>query len=323
MPVPNGPEAGACRPRRPGLLCNPRSGRLARRSSVLREVAKGFPGGLYREACDPAAIGQACRELVGEGADIIIVLGGDGTLQAVLDQVLLAAGATSPPLAVVPCGSTNMTAIDLGCGRAPGRILGDLRQRLLRDENIPLAARPVLRVHPGSRPPLYGMFFGMGIIATGVRYFRERVRGRGLTGETASAIALLRMLFRLVGGRSAPLQVRYSEDQGPVIDGSLLLLFASTLDRLLLGMRPYWGREQAPMHVTAIRDRPRQLWRSLPPLARGRGDRLDEHDFRSRNLHTLELEFDGDFVLDGEIHAGQPGQSLRIDTAGPVRFAIP
>ena len=35
--------------------------------------------------------------------------------------------------------------------------------------------------------------------------------------------------------------------------GAFAFLFTSTLDRLLFGMRPYWGQEQEPLHVTFVR----------------------------------------------------------------------
>ena len=55
-------------------------------------------------------------------AALVVAVGGDGTLQAVLDS-LAQAGGTPPHLAIVPCGTTNMTALDLGCGDSPTRML--------------------------------------------------------------------------------------------------------------------------------------------------------------------------------------------------------
>jgi len=328
MPIPDGRETRVSRPRRPGLLGNPRSGRFARRPEALREAAARFPGGLYREGRDPPEIGRAVRELVSAGADIIIVMGGDGTLQCVLDHLHGALGSGLPPLAVVPCGTTNMTALDLGHGQAPLRVLERLRRSLLADRDLPVVIRPVLRIRRPAVPPLYGMFFGTGIIAAGVRYFRDRVRGRALIGEAASGIAILRMLYRLLAGTESadlvPVRAGIAENGGRTADGAFLLILASTLERLLLGMRPYWGRQHAPMHYTAIRERPKALWRSLPLIASGRGHGLDDRYFHSRNLQTLELAFTGDFVLDGEIHAVAEGEAgLRIDTGGPIRFAVP
>jgi hypothetical protein len=308
------------------LLANPRSSRFARQPEAMRAAAAGFRDAVYREACDPPEIGRALRELEAEGADIIIVLGGDGTLQSVLDQLPGETAIDTRPLAVVPCGSTNMTAMDVGCRHSPARTLRLLRDRLDAGQTLPTVVRPVLRLRRKEAAPLCGMFFGAGIITDGVRYFRERVRGGRIIGEAASGLAMLRMLSRLVtdGARAAAVRAGATEQGRPLADGTFLLLFATTLERLLFGLRPYWGTEQAAMHFTAIRDRPARFWRSLPHLARGRGHRLDPRDFHSRNLHTLDLDLAGDFVLDGEIHANGAGDRvLRMDAGRTVRFAVP
>jgi hypothetical protein len=326
MPVPPELEVGARVMRRPGLLANPLSGRFARRAAAMRDAATRFPGGLYREAGDPVAVGQAVDELLERGADIIIVLGGDGTLQLVLDRCFDRCAAGPPALAVVPCGSTNMTALDLGCRQPPLCVLRRLHTRLAGGGELRLVRRRVLRVQRHGLPPLRGMFFGAGIITEGVRFFRDRVRG-GLTGETAAGLAVFRMLWRLLAGggaASAPVRSRLTEDGIPAAEGNFMLILASTLDRLLLGSRPYWGVEQAPMHVTAIRHEAAHFWRRLPALIRGRASELDEPDLHSRNLRDLVVEPDCDFVLDGEIHAaGGAGAALRLDTVGPVAFAVP
>jgi hypothetical protein len=221
-----------------------------------------------------------------------------------------------------------MTALDLGCRDAPLRMLARLRRRIEGHEPVPLIRRSVLRVSRRSLPVLHGMFFGMGIITTGVRYFRDRVRSTGLSGEKAAGYAALRTLLGLMPGAGAAgtgsIRARVSEDDGTAEEGSFLLLMASTLHRLLLGARPYWGMEAAPMHVTSIRAQPRALWRSLPRLLTGNGRGLDQRDYRSRNLRALTLECGGDFVLDGEIHpTGPEGGAVRIDADDSIRFAVP
>lgn len=327
MPAPPAPERRTCCPSRPGFLANPRSSRFARRPATLRDAAGRFPGALYREASDPAGIAGAFHELVADGADIIIVLGGDGTLQAALNQV----GSdhrNAPVLAAVPCGSTNMTALDVGTGQSPLRVLKRLRERIDARAAIPVTSRPMLRIQRRMAPALQGMFFGAGTITAGVRYFRDRIRGRGLTGEAASGIAVLRTLAGLLAGRvgaaSTAVYASLAEEGAGAASGSFMLLLASTLDRLLLGARPYWGREPAPIHFTAIRDRPARFWPSLPGIVRGRPGPLPEPDYHSRNLHGLELTLAGDFVLDGEIHAIDAADAtLRISAEGPALFAVP
>lgn len=321
MTPPVSAERAVLRPQRIGLLVNTRSGRFARRGSALAAELARMPIRLRRDADEPDSIGAAVRELCAAGADLIAVLGGDGTLQA----ALTALPPVSPALLVVPCGTTNMTAIDVGTGQRPERVLERLHARIAAGAGIALTLRHVLRVQQPGTAPQCGMFLGAGLIASGVRYFSRHVRGAGLTGEGASALVLGRFLLRLLGGaRDAdmqPARARLSEDGADGVAGEFMLLFASTLDRLLLGMRPYWGREAAPLHLTAVRDRPRGLWRSLPRLVRGRGALLSPADYHSRNLFRLGIELDGEYALDGELHMARG--RIDVDSVGPVGFAVP
>ena len=66
--------------------------------------------------------------------------------------------------------------------------------------------------------------------------------------------------------------VNYREEILSCIVEPIAFLFASTLDRLLFGMRPYWGREEEPLHITFVRQKPKHPLRSLWALLSGRGD---------------------------------------------------
>jgi hypothetical protein len=100
-------------------------------------------------------------------------------------------------------------------------------------------------------------------------------------------------------------------------------ILASVLYRLLLGMRPYWGIEAAPLHVTAVRVQPAKLYRSLWPLLRGRGACLRvEQGYASANLQSFSVQLDGPFVIDGQCYPAQ-GAVLAIDIAGQVSFVRP
>ena len=106
--------------------------------------------------------------------------------------------------------------------------------------------------------------------------------------------------------------------------GTFAFLFASTLDRLLFGMRPYWGREQEPLHVTFVRQQRKHPLRSLLQLLSGQGDVLKEKNgYYSHNTHVLELLIDDVYIVDGESYRAAGGDgSLRISAAGPVCFLV-
>ncbi|MFI1825100.1 diacylglycerol/lipid kinase family protein [Streptomyces sp. NPDC020412] len=114
----------ARRPRRAVLIMNPKSGggKVGRFGLVERAEARGARVVLLDPAA-PADVAGLARAAVADGADLLGVAGGDGT------QALVAAVAAEHdlPFLVVPAGTRNHFALDLGLDRAdPARSLDAL-----------------------------------------------------------------------------------------------------------------------------------------------------------------------------------------------------
>ncbi|MEV1022098.1 diacylglycerol kinase family protein [Streptomyces sp. NPDC050264] len=119
------PERAAPRFRHPVLIMNPRSGGGKVRRFELRERAGELGAEVvlleWREETDVAALARKCAA---EGADLLGVAGGDGT-QALVAEV---AAALDLPFLVIPAGTRNHFALDLGLDRDdPARALDALR----------------------------------------------------------------------------------------------------------------------------------------------------------------------------------------------------
>jgi diacylglycerol kinase family enzyme len=99
-------------PRRPFLIVNPRSGggKVERLGLVERAWSLGARVCLMDGTRDAA---ELARQAVREGADLLGVAGGDGT-QALVADVAAAHGV---PFLVVPAGTRNHFALDLGLDR--------------------------------------------------------------------------------------------------------------------------------------------------------------------------------------------------------------
>jgi hypothetical protein len=93
-------------------------------------------------------------------------------------------------------------------------------------------------------------------------------------------------------------------DGGPKEEREFLLILVSTLERLFLGIRPYWGTEIAPLYYTAVTARPRHLLKTVLSLLRGKKSRFGtpEHGYHSHKVRETSLAFRGDFTLDGELY---------------------
>jgi hypothetical protein len=98
---------------RPVLVLNPRSGSARAVREQLLEAA-GRYGIQLDEAATPAGLVGLARQAVADGADVLGVAGGDGSLAAVAAVAIEA----ELPFVCVPAGTRNHFAGDLGLDRA-------------------------------------------------------------------------------------------------------------------------------------------------------------------------------------------------------------
>jgi len=138
--------------RRVALIYNPASGQYsARRHTAIEEIkAVLHEAGVEAEAFETGAPGSAttiAEQAMGEGFDTILACGGDGTVHEAVQSMV----GTDVALGVVPLGTANALAADLGLIASPAKVA----RKLL--ESTP-ARVSVGRIHyeddagnPGSR----------------------------------------------------------------------------------------------------------------------------------------------------------------------------
>ncbi len=323
------------RPLRVGLLSNPGSGRNRRGMKPVHRILSRYPGTLHREAQTPDQVAQVLGEFASHSVDLLALNSGDGTVQAAL-TVLFNQRPFSrlPLLALIRGGSTNVNIGDIG---VPGNRDRALSRLLAWAENvhtgIELRQRPVLRVsYSPETAPLYGMLFGAGAITRGIEYYHRNIHHRGVYDGLAIAWTSLRMLPALARGDPdtiAPISanVEFSPCglNGPPIAGKkeYLMLLVSSLERLFLGIHPYWGQGPGALHYTAVQFPPVHPFRAIPPLLRGRPNHLGtpENGYESHKIDELQLTMDGNFTLDGELYlADRKNGPVSIAHEGPVTF---
>jgi YegS/Rv2252/BmrU family lipid kinase len=105
---------------RAALIYNPASGQYSRRRTAIvqKVLAVLKEAGIEAEALETDAPGSArtlARAAVRNGYDTIFACGGDGTVHEVLQSLV----GTSVALGVVPLGTANALAKDLGLGTSP------------------------------------------------------------------------------------------------------------------------------------------------------------------------------------------------------------
>lgn len=310
-----------------GVLSNLRAGKTdVRVERVLRFLA-AHPQVAHVETPSDAAVPGALSSLARDGVEILVLNGGDGTVQLALTH-LFGPGASGwhPWIAPIRGGRTNMTAADLGARRDAVRGLAGLLDAV-RDGRLSerVRVRSVLRVELGDEVHL-GMCVGAGVMHRAVslthRVFPDG-RAQGVFGAgIVTGILLARAATGGMRGVLLPDKMRLSFDGASQQPAELLLALATTLDRLLLRMRPFWGREPAPIRVTTIAAGARGLSRAAFGILRGRppAHARPENGYASRNVRELVLQLDAGLVLDGELIDPQPDRVVRVGAVEGVRF---
>jgi hypothetical protein len=299
------------RPVRIGVISNPQSGNNRRRGhlAAIRGILDRS-GTEHAEAESPERISALARELTAAGAGLIVVNGGDGTVQAVLTGLFRSPGARRLPLfAVLRGGTTNTTARNVGYDAPAETALGEiLREAAAGRLRGRVERHPVLRVQVGSRPePLFAMFFGAGAVYHGIRFAKDHVEAHGLRGQLGAGVALAVFLGKIATGQGGalfpPLEARVAVDGVWQKPESLLGILVSTMERQFLGLRPYWGTEPGTLRYSSLSYRPRHVLRAAVPVMRGRPNRFvrPELGYRSHNAFRLEMHLDSGFTLDGEL----------------------
>lgn len=314
------------KPLRVGLLSNPQSGNNRRYFKNIGTLLTNHPEISHCETPNAAAVDGALQYLAEQNIELLIINGGDGTVQALLTTLLQHQPFQRLPLlAILPTGTTNMTAGDVGLQGNPHRALASVLTWAQNPQTpAHLVQRPVLCVqtHPQTAP-LFGMFFGAGAIIRGIEFCHQRLYTMGLRQPWAPGLATLRVLAAMARrdpGYSAGVTISVGLGrQPPAPPQDFLLLLVSSLERLFLGLRPYWGHEPDALFYTAIRAKPKHGLRALPPLFWGRPHRLStpENGYASHNIDTVRLFMSERFTLDGELYTPDSTSGCVTVSQGP------
>jgi hypothetical protein len=313
-----------------GLLNNLRAGRNQARVGRLLDCIHGHREVSHVETSAVGAVPEALAELARQDVELLVVNGGDGTLAYALGEILgeRAFEGRVPLLAVLRGGRTNMTALDLGTKRDPVRAMAGLIERAQRGEIYRnTIERPVLRVECGPNfGPRYGMFFGAGAIHRGIDLV-HRMFPKERQGVFAASILTATLLARmaLLGdsqGVLTPDKIGIMADATPIDRGESALVMATSLDRLFLRMRPFWGSGPGGVRLTSIAAQPPGFARALPGILAGRpGNGVGEPEgYVSRNASRVALRMDCGFTVDGELVAPSPDRIVSLSADDTVQF---
>lgn len=322
-----------------GVVNNLRAGKSQEQVSRMLGFLRSHPDVLHVETNNAGVMPDALAELARQEVDLLVVNGGDGTLQYVLTEILGSGvfGDRVPLVAPLRAGRTNMSAMDLAAHRDPLRGLEELIA-CAEDGRIAERVEPrrVLRVSYGhgantsQRSAQYGMFFGAGIIKRAIelnhRLFDQqgqRMLAEGVPGATLVTAGLIgRLITGDQSGILTPDKIQILLDGQPVDHGEFHLVIASTLSRLFARMRPFWGQGPGGVRFTSLAAPTEKFGKAAIGVLRGKPANwvTPEAGYTSRNVEHAELRMNCGFTVDGELWQPDSERSIALTAERVVHF---
>jgi diacylglycerol kinase family enzyme len=287
------------------LLVNSSASSVTPRSRVV--IGKALSADHDVTVAETSRRGHAARLAQGaaaDGTDVVIVLGGDGTLNEAANGL----AGTATALAPLPGGSTNVFARTIGLPNDPIEATGVLLDALAR--------RSIRRVGLGSVNGRYFLFHtGVGFDAAVVEQVERRAGLKRYAGHPLFVYAGFDTWIRHYD-RSAPRFAVHHAD-GSVIDDAYLTVVLNTNPYTFLGDRPLDLAPEATLDrgLSAVTLRTLALGRMLQVIggvltsSRGlRSSRWLDHrgdldGLTIRAYGPVPYQVDGDHLGDAEVLA--------------------
>ena len=311
------------------LLSNPKSTGNIAQLARMRSFCADHPDLFHYEVERADQIGEALRTIARIRPKVLVINGGDGTVQTALTEIYNGGhfGDARPPVAVLPSGKTNLIALDLGVQGDPIVALERLLELAKSDLSPHLVERELIALScgVGGRQQI-GMFLGGAGLADTMLYCRNKIYPLGLPNglsHVLTAIALLlQMLLNLKASflppRPRPLQVSVRRDRH--LSGRFTLLAVTTLEKMLLAADLH-SEGRGRLKLLAIEEKPFALLRAFIASLRGKlaGTTLQGVHFQEADEISIEGE-DSSVILDGETFRAEIGRPILLQTAQPLSF---
>ncbi len=277
------------------LILNPNAdlGRAWRQAADLRPVVEQYGGADWSGTVYPSHAIELARQAAEEGYQLVISVGGDGTIHEVINGLMQVPAEQRPRLGIVPMGSGNDFAHAAGINPHPAQALQAVFTGKPRRIDIG-------RLEDGSgRVEYWNNALGIGFDATTTIHSRRFTYFRGFM------VYLLAVLQTILLNHDAP-QMHITTDQESWSDKLLMFVICN-------GSREGGGFQVAPQARPddGILDyacigkvsRPMML-RLLPEVMNGTHGRFSQVRMGKLTKVTLLSESPLPIHVDGEIYAG-------------------
>jgi diacylglycerol kinase (ATP) len=312
-----------------GVIVNPKSGRDGKGAELARMLAQ-HPHVMLRMLEDFAALPAILDEMAAAQVSELFISSGDGTVHAIQTELAERRPFRAfPQLSVVAHGTTNLTAGDLGL--RIGSVAAQA-EFIARQSATTRASRHTLRlVNPGDGKVRHGMFLGAGAASVATRFCQQSVHKTGLTGDWATfatlASAIACFLFKPADPGDdtridRPYRIGLNVGNEVIAPSPHLMFLATTLDKLILGTRPFWGGKRLPIRISVLPYPVPSVARWLLPLMYGGENRSVPKGAKSWSADRLTVSTDVPFVVDGEFFDPPMGEPLHVESGPSFTYII-
>jgi hypothetical protein len=314
------------------LLSNPRS--TGNRSLLprVRSFCAHHPEIFHYEVEQVDQIDAALRTIARIQPRVLVINGGDGTVQATLTELYHGGQfeGPPPPVAVLPNGKTNLIALDLGATGDPLVALERVLEIVRTGVDDHIVARELISLTDdlASTRPVVGMFLGGAGLADAMLYCRNKVYPLGLPNGFAHVVTVIALLLSTMFGIKTALlppraqMVRVSILRHGARTGRFALLIVTTLEKLLMNSTSRVGaRPPGALQLLVVDHTP---WAFMKAIIAGIFGRLGSHDMSGVHVERGdEIRIEGErssVILDGELFEAGAGRAIVLTSTAPLPF---
>jgi diacylglycerol kinase (ATP) len=277
------------------LIVNPNAdlGRAWHKAADLRPVVEEFGGADWAGTVYPTHAIELARQAGEEGYELVVAMGGDGTVHEVINGLMALPPEKRPRLGVVPLGSGNDFAFAIGMDPLPEVAI----RQVFTGEQHPV---DIGRLEDNrGRIEYWDNSVGIGFDAT------VTIRSRNFTYLRGFLIYLMAVLQTIVLNHDAPLMKIISDSES--FEKEMLMFVMANGCREGGGflVAPKAKPDDGVFHYAAIEKVSRlMMLRLVPEVMNGTHGRFPQVHMGA--FHKLELNANQPLVIhmDGEIFAG-------------------
>ncbi|OAO04443.1 diacylglycerol/lipid kinase family protein [Parasphingorhabdus sp.] len=277
-------------------------------------------------------IAKALETIARVKPKVLVINGGDGTVQAALTELYQGGqfGDNPPPVAVLPNGKTNLIALDLGAEGDPLKALERIVEMAKHDLHEHLVDRELIALSDGGKDSkvVLGMFLGGAGLSEFILYCRHKIYPLGLPNVAAHILTVFAALASALFGLRAkflpnrPSPVKISLIREGQYQGNFAVVIVTTLEKLLLMKRIARGPQSGGhMQFLAIDQQTGAILRFVFAALFGRLGKTDQKGIHFEQGDMIRIEGENsNVVMDGELFRAQEGRPIVLKSTKPVSF---